>query len=105
MGKEATARQENTIQNWKDKYDEDTKAKNKEVKEWEVTVKAKQEEIAEVQERYNSRWAVVLEYEQEKEHERFLLAEEERKHQAAAKIQAWWRGWLVRRGMNTGFKK
>ncbi|KAK3873350.1 hypothetical protein Pcinc_021638 [Petrolisthes cinctipes] len=103
--KEACARLETQITDWEEKFTQDTSDKAEEVAKWEEEVRNRRRELEEVAEKCEEYWGVVEKYRAEKEEEERQQTEEKRQHKAAAKIQAWWRGYTVRRGMSALRKK
>ncbi|XP_045612900.2 dynein regulatory complex protein 9 [Procambarus clarkii] len=103
--KESCAKLENRILEWEEKFQVDTQKKRDEVAKWQTEVENKQHNLSEVIQKYDEYWAVVRDYEVQQEIERQKKEEEALHHRAAARIQAWWKGCLVRRGMSSGMKK
>lgn len=98
--KEACARLETQITDWEEKFTRDTSDKAGEVAKWEEEVRNRRRELEEVAEKCDEYWSVVEKYRAEKEEEERQQIEEMKRHKAAARIQAWWRGYTVRRGMS-----
>lgn len=103
--KENCAKLESRILEWEEKSSIDTQKKREEVAHWQAEVENKKHDLEEVIKKYDEYWSVVRDYEAELEIERLKKEEEDLKNQAASKIQAWWRGCMVRRGMSSGTKK
>ncbi|XP_066947022.1 dynein regulatory complex protein 9 [Macrobrachium rosenbergii] len=103
--KECCAKLEAKSAEWDEKFKVDTDAKKEEVSAWKAEVQSKKKELEDLEKRYQEYWAVVSEYEAEQEVERLKREEAEREFRAAAKIQAWWRGYMVRKGMSSGLRK
>ncbi|XP_042229454.1 dynein regulatory complex protein 9-like [Homarus americanus] len=103
--KESCAKLETRILEWKEKFNVDTQRKKEEVAKWQAEVQSKKKDLNEVIQKYDEYWGVVREYEAEQEIERLRKEEEELHYRAASKIQAWWKGCMVRRGMSSGIKK
>lgn len=103
--KESCAKLEGRILEWENKFETDTQEKRQEVAVWQAEVQTKKTDLENLDVKYEGFRKVVMEYEAAKEIERLEKEEEDRRNRAAAKIQAWWKGWMVRRGMNAGFKK
>ncbi|XP_053647337.1 dynein regulatory complex protein 9 [Cherax quadricarinatus] len=103
--KESCAKLETKILEWEEKFKEDTQKKREEVAKWQAEVQSKQSTLNEVIQKYEEYLVVVQDYEAEQEVERQRKELEDLKQRAAARIQAWWKGYLVRRGMSSGVKK
>ncbi|XP_071543790.1 dynein regulatory complex protein 9-like [Panulirus ornatus] len=103
--KENCAKLESRILEWEEKSRIDTQKKREEVAQWQEEVENKKRNLEELIKKYDEYWSVVKEYEAEQEMERLKKEEEDLHHKAASKIQAWWRGCMVRRGMSSGAKK
>lgn len=103
--KESCAKLEARILEWEEKFRTDTEEKRQEVANWEAEVQSKKQQLEEVSQKYEEYWGVVQEYEREQEEERLRKEQEDLHNRAAARIQAWWKGYMVRRGMSAGLKK
>lgn len=103
--KESCAKLETRILEWEEKFHTDTVEKREDVAKWEAEVQSKKQDLEEVTQKYEEYWGVVQEYEREQEEERLRKEKEDLHNRAAARIQAWWKGCLVRRGMSAGLKK
>ena len=94
-----------TKKEWDQKYKEDTKAKQDEVNKWKETVEEKKRQLSNLETKYVEYFEVVREYEIQKEIERLEKEQQEKENNAATRIQAWWKGCLVRKGLKSGSKK
>ena len=94
-----------TKEEWQVKYKKDTKIKEEEVNTWKERVERKKEQLSNLENKYEEYFKVVCEYEIQKEQERIEREKEEKEIDAATRIQAWWRGCLVRRGLKSNVKK
>ncbi|XP_064095668.1 dynein regulatory complex protein 9-like [Macrobrachium nipponense] len=103
--KECCAKLEAKSAEWDETFQVDTDAKKEEVSAWKAEVQSKKKELEDLEKKYQEYWVVVSVYEAEQEVERLKREEAEREFKAAAKIQAWWRGYMVRKGMSSGLRK
>ncbi|KAM3838145.1 dynein regulatory complex protein 10-like [Diretmus argenteus] len=101
--RENNFKRETEIENWIQKYDTDMEEKQVELEEMEKAYEEEKEELRKLEEAY-----AVLEPEYSQVQEERQLAEEEMKEErrelklktsAAILIQAWWRGYCVRKAM------
>ncbi|XP_068248967.1 LOW QUALITY PROTEIN: dynein regulatory complex protein 9-like [Palaemon carinicauda] len=103
--KECCAKLETKSAEWDGKFKEETDAKKEEVSAWKAEVQSKKVELEDLERMYQEYWAVVSVYEAEQEVIREKKEKAEREFKAAAKIQAWWKGYMVRKGMSSGLRK
>lgn len=102
---ESCARLEARTEEWQQRFTSHVEEKGQEVAKWRSEVNGVQEKLTEVTQRRGEMQEVVEQHEAEEEATRLRLEEEKRQHNAAAKIQAWWRGNMVRRGLSASLKK
>ncbi|XP_063876547.1 dynein regulatory complex protein 9-like [Scylla paramamosain] len=102
---ESCARLEARKEEWRQRFASHAEEKGQEVAKWRAEVEGVQQKLAEVTQRHDEMKEVVERHEAEEEAARHRLEEEKQKHDAAAKIQAWWRGTVVRWGLSASLKK
>lgn len=102
---ESCAHLEALIEEWQERFTSHVEEKGQDVAKWRKEVKGVQEKLAEVIQQREEMQVVVEKHEAEEEATRLRQEEEKLQHDAAAKIQAWWRGNMVRRGLSASLKK
>lgn len=102
---ESCARLEARTEEWQQHFASHAEEKGQEVAKWRAEVEGVREKLLEVTQRHDEMREVVEQHEAEEEATRHRLEEERQQHEAAAKIQAWWRGCVVRRGLSASLKK
>merc|ERR1712087_165196 len=96
---------ERKVELWMEKYDKDLAAKQREL---DVLKASKASDLARLQEltrKYAEYEAVVVEDRIEKEKARRKAEQEAREMSATVRIQSWWRGVMVRKGLGSYSKK
>ncbi|XP_073707205.1 dynein regulatory complex protein 9 [Garra rufa] len=88
-------------QYWKQRYEKDMKMKEQETTDIKTKRSIIQEKIQELSKKCKHMEEVIIEDRTEKERLHAQLEKEQRETDAATKIQAWWRGNLVRRGLRS----
>ncbi|KAK2895099.1 hypothetical protein QQF64_011739 [Cirrhinus molitorella] len=86
---------------WKQRYEKDMKTKEQEITDIKTKRTVIQEKIQELSKKCKHMQEVIIEDRMEKEHLRAKLEKEQMESDAATKIQAWWRGTVVRRGLRS----
>nr|XP_032830967.1 dynein regulatory complex protein 9 isoform X1 [Petromyzon marinus] len=84
---------------WMEKYDHDLEAKQQELNNLKATHASDLAHLQDLARQYSEFEAVVIEDRLEREAERKRLEQEELELRCTVKIQAWWRGVMVRRGL------
>ena len=102
---ESCARLEVRTEEWQQHFASHAEEKGQEVAKWRAEVEGMQEKLLEVTQRHDEMREVVERHEAEEQATRHRLEEERQQHEAAAKIQAWWRGSVVRWGLSASLKK
>lgn len=102
---ESCAHLEAQTEEWQQHFTSHVEEKGQEVAKWRAEVEGVLAKLEEVTRRREEMQEVVEKHEAEEEATRLREEEERRQYNAAAKIQAWWRGNMVRRGLSATFKK
>ncbi|XP_066565173.1 dynein regulatory complex protein 9 [Amia ocellicauda] len=102
--KENQNRLEEKLEMWMERYERDTEAKQQELNLLKSTKANNLTHLQELAKKYRECEQLVIEDRVEKETARRLREQEATESSAAVKIQSWWRGTLVRRGLGP-FKK
>ncbi|RXN25217.1 IQ domain-containing G [Labeo rohita] len=89
------------LQYWKQRYEKDMNTKKQEITELQTKRNVIQERIQELSMKCKHMEEVIIEDRMTKERLRAQLEKEQREGDAATRIQAWWRGILVRRGLRS----
>ncbi|XP_050990650.1 dynein regulatory complex protein 9 [Labeo rohita] len=86
---------------WKQRYEKDMNTKKQEITELQTKRNVIRERIQELSVKCKHMEEVIIEDRMMKERLRAQLEKEQREGDAATRIQAWWRGILVRRGLRS----
>ncbi|XP_015216930.1 dynein regulatory complex protein 9 isoform X1 [Lepisosteus oculatus] len=97
--KEHQNRLEEKLEVWMERYERDIEAKQQELNLLKSNKTSNLTRLQELAKQYRECEQVVIEDRVEKEKARKQREQEETEHRAAVKIQSWWRGTLVRRGL------
>ncbi|XP_043926637.1 dynein regulatory complex protein 9 isoform X3 [Protopterus annectens] len=95
---------EEKLEYWMEKYDKDTDAKQSELNLLKASKASDLARLQELAKQYRECEQVVIEDRIEKEKERQCREQEEQEVKSCIKIQAWWRGTMVRKGIGS-YKK
>lgn len=93
------------IEMWKKRYVEEKERKGVEVEEMRVKLAEMKESLKDLRSRYAGRQKEIEDYLEYKEEKKRKAEELARLNKEATKIQAWWRGTMVRRGLGPYKKK
>ncbi|XP_007899856.1 dynein regulatory complex protein 9 [Callorhinchus milii] len=97
---------EENLEHWMEKYDKDTDAKQLELNFLKITKSNDVERLKNLSAQYLMSEQVIIEDRKERDNERKRRIQEETELNAIIKLQSWWRGEMVRRGIgNTKLKK
>ncbi|XP_030755012.1 dynein regulatory complex protein 9-like [Sitophilus oryzae] len=96
---------QNEIKQWKIRYEHDLQIMEEKIKILKEKKEAQQEKTAEMIKKYFIRQKAIDDYNEHKIQQEMERQEKERKDRAATKIQAWWRGIMVRKGFGKYKKK
>uniref|UniRef100_A0A9J7YSQ2 Dynein regulatory complex protein 9 n=2 Tax=Cyprinus carpio TaxID=7962 RepID=A0A9J7YSQ2_CYPCA len=89
------------LQFWIQRYEKDMEKKEQEITGLQNKRNVSQARIQELSKKCRDMQEVIIEDRTEKERLRAQLEKEQRERDAATKIQAWWRGTLVRKGLGS----
>ncbi|XP_017139559.1 dynein regulatory complex protein 9 [Drosophila miranda] len=92
------------IKDWQGRYTSDMRHVEREGEAWELRILEQQKLLQRHREVYAERMEFVQEYQAKKDEEQRLLDLQVHRMECAIKLQAWWRGTMVRRGLGP-FKK
>ncbi|XP_017041627.1 dynein regulatory complex protein 9 [Drosophila ficusphila] len=92
------------IKEWQERYVSEMKRVDREAESWELRILEQKKLLQRHREIYEERMIYVQEYRAQKEEEQRLLDLQMHRIQCAVRLQAWWRGTMVRRGLGP-FKK
>ncbi|KAM9453259.1 dynein regulatory complex protein 9-like [Salvelinus alpinus] len=87
------------LEMWMERYERDMEDKQQELNSLRNKKANNLSQLQELAKKYRDIEQVVIEYRMEKEALRRKLEKEHMERDAATKIQSWWRGTLVRRGL------
>ncbi|XP_050309037.1 dynein regulatory complex protein 9-like [Anthonomus grandis grandis] len=87
------------LKKWKQRYEHDHEAISNKIKNLQVQRDEQQEKTAQMVKKYIERQEQIDSYKEYKKEQEKLRKEKEKKDKAATKIQAWWRGEMVRKGL------
>ncbi|XP_043272441.1 dynein regulatory complex protein 9 [Venturia canescens] len=88
---------ERAVSEWRERYEQETLTYTSEIQHLSKEIEAKEERLRKLQSQYRERQEFIDTYIAEKERARRLKKREERRRDCAIRIQAWWRGLMVRR--------
>lgn len=100
-----TANYEDLTKQWTEKYERELQQLDKQINETKDVMIALKLKFDIMNENYCAREEEVREYLEEKTIREHATNLAERQHEAAVKIQAWWRGVMVRRSLGPYRKK
>ncbi|XP_056632763.1 dynein regulatory complex protein 9-like [Diorhabda sublineata] len=103
--KEMTEELESKIEEWKAKYNEKLKEINEKLNILNEKYNKQLEIIRNFEELHSKRQKEINDYKQYKIEKEILRIEKEKRNKAATKIEAWWRGVMVRKGFGKYRKK
>ncbi|XP_017128928.1 dynein regulatory complex protein 9 [Drosophila elegans] len=92
------------IKEWQERYVSEIRRVDREAESWELRILEQKKLLLRHREIYEERMTYVQEYRAQKEEEQRLLALQIHRIECAVRLQAWWRGTMVRRGLGP-FKK
>ncbi|XP_016949916.1 dynein regulatory complex protein 9 [Drosophila biarmipes] len=92
------------IKEWQVRYVSEMRRVDREAESWELRILEQKKLLQRHQEIFEERMTYVQEYRAQKEEEQRLLNLQIHRIECAVRIQAWWRGTMVRRGLGP-FKK
>lgn len=92
------------IKEWQERYVSEMRRVDREAEAWELRILEQKKLLQKHKEIYEERMTYVQEYRAQKEEEQRLLDLQMHRIQCAVRLQAWWRGTMVRRGLGP-FKK
>ncbi|EDV53409.1 dynein regulatory complex protein 9 [Drosophila erecta] len=92
------------IKQWQERYVSEMRRVDREAEAWELRILEQQKLLQRHQEIYEQRLTYVQEYRAQKAEEQRLLDLQMHRIECAVRLQAWWRGTMVRRGLGP-FKK
>ncbi|XP_017082846.2 dynein regulatory complex protein 9 [Drosophila eugracilis] len=92
------------IKQWQERYISEIRRVDREAEAWELRILEQQKLLQRNREIYEERMTYVQEYRAQKEEEQRLLNLQIHRIECAVRLQAWWRGTMVRRGLGP-FKK
>ncbi|KAF4091849.1 hypothetical protein AMELA_G00041950 [Ameiurus melas] len=95
---------EENLEYWMERYDTDTEDKQRELNTVKTNMSNTRAQLQDLAKKYRECEQVIIEDRQEKERLRKQLEKEQLERKAAIKIQSFWRGTLVRKGLGP-FKK
>ncbi|XP_053478456.1 dynein regulatory complex protein 9 [Ictalurus furcatus] len=95
---------EENLEYWMERYDRDTEDKQRELNTIKTNMSNTRAQLQDLAKKYRECERVITEDRQEKEKLRKQLEKEQLERKAAIKIQSWWRGTMVRKGLGP-FKK
>ncbi|XP_053090850.1 dynein regulatory complex protein 9 [Pangasianodon hypophthalmus] len=90
---------EEKLEYWMERYDNDTEDKQRELNTLKTNKSNNVEQLQDLAKKYRDSEQVIIEDRLEKEKLRKQLEKEQLQRNAAIKIQSWWRGTLVRKGL------
>ncbi|KAI4498561.1 hypothetical protein M0802_006267 [Mischocyttarus mexicanus] len=88
---------EEKIEEWQKRYDREEKMYEEEIREVNMQIETRQKDITELSQEYNRKQKFIDTYLAEKEAVKRQKEQEEHVRGCAIRIQAWWRGVMVRR--------
>ncbi|KAK2585009.1 hypothetical protein KPH14_008538 [Odynerus spinipes] len=91
------ARIEEKIEEWQERYDREKKMYEKEIRKVRIEIEERQRDLEELTREYREKQEFIDAYLVEKEALRKWKEHEEHMRECAIKVQAWWRGVMVRR--------
>merc|ERR1711976_342171 len=100
-----TERLQKMVEHWMEKYEKDVEAKQKELDILKASKAKDLERLQELTKLYTEYEQVVVEDRIEKEKARRKAEQEAEELKSAIKMQSWWRGVMVRRGLGPYSKK
>ncbi|EDW45251.1 dynein regulatory complex protein 9 [Drosophila sechellia] len=92
------------IKEWQERYVSEMRRVDREAEAWELRILEQKKLLQKHKEIYEERMTYVQEYRAQKEEEQRLLDLQMHRIECAVRLQAWWRGTMVRRGLGP-FKK
>ncbi|XP_052853867.1 LOW QUALITY PROTEIN: dynein regulatory complex protein 9 [Drosophila gunungcola] len=92
------------IKEWQERYVSEIRRVDREAESWELRILEQKKLLQRHREIYEERMTYVQEYRAQKEEEQRLLDLQIHRIECAVRLQAWWRGTMVRRGLGP-FKK
>uniref|UniRef100_A0A8C4WT29 Dynein regulatory complex protein 9 n=1 Tax=Eptatretus burgeri TaxID=7764 RepID=A0A8C4WT29_EPTBU len=90
---------EDKLEHWMERYDNDIEDKQQEMNNIKITRANDRTKIQELTKKYMEYESVIIKHELMKEAERKMKEREELEFKSIIKLQAWWRGVRVRKGM------
>merc|ERR1711931_371544 len=90
---------EQQVELWMDKYEKDYDAKMKELQTLKKMMAADKERLEELTVLYAEYENIIVTDRIERERERRRIEKERRENEATLRIQSWWRGVIIRKGM------
>ncbi|KAI8044323.1 hypothetical protein M5D96_000477 [Drosophila gunungcola] len=92
------------IKEWQERYVSEIRRVDREAESWELRILEQKKLLQRHREIYEERMTYVQEYRAQKEEEQRLLDLQIHRIECAVRLQAWWRGTMVRRGLGpSGF--
>jgi len=92
------------IKEWQERYVSEMRRVDREAEAWELRILEQKKLLQRHREIFEERMTYVQEYRAQKEEEQRLLHLQIHRIECAVRLQAWWRGTMVRRGLGP-FKK
>ncbi|KAH8242786.1 hypothetical protein KR032_002162 [Drosophila birchii] len=92
------------IEEWQERYVSEIRRVNREAEAWELRILEQKKQLERHREIYDERMVFVEEYRAQKAEEQRLHDLQVHRIECAVRLQAWWRGTMVRRGLGP-FKK